>query len=661
MLQHLSAPDLTSDHLTFLIRKNDEEVSMGSIEAVKDWNDVRVLLPVFVAVHPVTGKLRVIFDGRALNVYLLDAHGAVKYETLRDALLLRARVATKLDLQSAFRHVRVHDDDCRYLGFVLDNKVYRYRCLPFGCNWSPALYARMLQPAIDAIRKLGIRIIWYVDDILVVADSREELDAALLRVMQTLAAHGWKVAADKTYCHAYTTIPFLGLCVSFDQNGFASLTVPRSKRDRTVNDLVTVLDTGFSSVNMLQKILGRMNFIRLVIPELGFCRAPLDGAVAAALRRYSSTQIPIIGHLRESMLAILTLLQSDDILDRKATARPQSEDVRVRHVLYSDASAFGWGVLLVDPRGPFKGPPGLPGAHGWSRSGNFSPWEMSMSSAAREIRAILYGIIGLDLRNAVLRWHSDSTSAVAAIHKWASSAQGVADALNELFSELQRRNLDVDISHVRRDLELMPVADWLSRRGWRDRQAEWSFAKADVAKISSALGLTCSGDLFASSRNHHFPVFCSRFLEARSRGDGMFVPWWDRPWWAFPPRSLRSRILQRLVSYLRTSQASLSQSSRRRAINMILIISPVQPTDPDAALWDQLVPVIHKSVVVVARQSPSVPSSSVTSSATTAHSQPRPPQLLPHLRLVGDQGRPAHGPPPWPLTAYRIRIVTNVA
>jgi len=112
---------------------------MNSIEEVRSWNQVRVLLPVFVVAHPVTGKLRVIYDGRALNAYLVDAAGSVKYESLRDALLLRARVATKLDLQAAFRHVRIHDDHQQYFGFTLNGRVYRYTCLPFGCSWSPAL------------------------------------------------------------------------------------------------------------------------------------------------------------------------------------------------------------------------------------------------------------------------------------------------------------------------------------------------------------------------------------------------------------------------------------------------------------------------------------------------------------------------------------------
>jgi len=495
---------------------------MNSIEEVRSWNQVRVLLPVFVVAHPVTGKLRVIYDGRALNAYLVDAAGSVKYESLRDALLLRARVATKLDLQAAFRHVRIHDDHQQYFGFTLNGRVYRYTCLPFGCSWSPALYAKMLAPAIEAIRRAGIRIIWYVDDILVVGDTRQELDAALARVMSILAAHQWKVAADKTFCYAYSTIPFLGLLTEFEADGTARLSIPRAKRDRIVAELSAILTAGHATINDMQKVVGKLGFIRIVVTELGFARSAFDGAIAAA-QRQGSYHIPIIGRLREDLTAILALFRDDAILQRKT---PLPFTYHAEHVLYSDASAFGWGVLLVDPKAPFVGPPGSTQAAGWSRTGVFSPAEIAMSSAAREIRAITYGIIALDLRNARLSWHSDSTSAVAAVFKWASASAGVAEALAELFGEIRRRQLTIELVHVRRELELMPIADWLSRRGWRDRQAEWAMPTDAVVKIGAALNLQCTGDLFASARNKQFPTFCSRFLEVASRGDAMFTPWW---------------------------------------------------------------------------------------------------------------------------------------
>jgi len=478
----------------------------------------------------------------------------------------------------------------------------------------------MLAPAIEAIRRAGIRIIWYVDDILVVGDTRQELDAALARVMSILAAHQWKVAADKTFCYAYSTIPFLGLLTEFEADGTAGLSIPRAKRDRIVAELSAILTAGHATINDMQKVVGKLGFIRIVVTELGFARSAFDGAIAAA-QRQGSYHIPIIGRLREDLTAILALFRDDAILQRKT---PLPFTYHAEHVLYSDASAFGWGVLLVDPKAPFVGPPGSTQAAGWSRTGVFSPAEIAMSSAAREIRAITYGIIALDLRNARLSWHSDSTSAVAAVFKWASASAGVAEALAELFGEIRRRQLTIELVHVRRELELMPIADWLSRRGWRDRQAEWAMPTDAVVKIGAALNLQCTGDLFASARNKQFPTFCSRFLEVASRGDAMFTPWWGRSWWAFPPLSMRARILQRLTTYQLIASAETGKRRRRRWINLILLLTPVRDSDPDISLWNALQPSLVSSVVVYTPH--------VVSASHPSRSQP---PLLPLRKKAG--------------------------
>jgi hypothetical protein len=382
-------------------------------------------------------------------------------------------------------------------------------------------------------------------------------------------------------------------------------------------------------------------------------RASLDGAIAMSTRLHPNYAIPIIGRLKEDMLALRALLLDDAVLQRAADNTRASVD-RAAHHMYSDASAFGWGVLQVDPTGPFSIPPPIAvelvdqkliDTRGWSRTGLFSATECAASSAAREIWAVVRGIVALDLRDCHLLWHTDSTCATAAIGKWASSAPGVAEALAELFGEVRRRRISIEVVHVRRELSLMPVADFLSRRGWRDRQAEWSFARADVDTVLKTFRHSCDADLFASLRNHQFGHWCSQFLEEGSSGDAFFTPWWGHNWWAFPPLSQRGRVLHRLVNHLRSAKASVvwtsandRNHSRHRSLSVVLVTTPVTASDPDAVLWAELAPAIVRSVTLFA---PGVSPSSL---------------LLPALRLIGDRGEPAPGPAPWALIAHLIRI-----
>lgn len=651
----------------YLARKTAEEVRTKAVEFA-DWDHVTVILPVFV-VENEDGKQRIIYDGRALNAYLKKAAGSVSYESVRDALIHTATVGTKMDVASAFRHVLVTPEQQKLLGFVVEGRLMRYRTLPFGVSWSPALFVACLRPVVERLRRAGVRLVWYVDDFLIVAESVAELDAALARVLRELASHGWYASPDKTYCHAYSVIPFLGLRIVFADTGVTEMRVMDAMRRKIIRDIDAMLVSGTAALHVLQKVTGRISFLQIVIPEVGFARTGLDRAVAFATRT-ANRQAPTTGLFRQQLIAIRDLF-AVAVLERRVTATDDLESPGRGVHVFSDASETGWGVLRIDPSGPFQVPPELRGpdvppgdVKGWSAADEFTHAEREQSSAAREILAMVYGIIALDLRDTAVMWHSDATAAVGAVRRWASPSPGVAAALRLLWQQVADRHLSISIQHVHRELSLMPAADWLSRVGWREAQAEWSFAEHDVATVTSAFRVTCDGDLFASRRNHRFPRFCSRFLEEGSRGDAFYQPW-EGPgcWWAFPPFSQRSRIIARLVGYaveaateseLRhlgsqaagrqsSTPSSSSSSSSLLSVQVVLIIRQVLPSDPDAHLWARLRPAIVRSAWV------SVPENH------TGLQRVRP--LLPCLRLIGDDGQAAPAPPHKPLLAHLIRIV----
>ena len=635
----------------FLARKTAEELRTGAVEYAT-FDNVQIILPMFV-VENADGKQRVIFDGRALNAFLRDAAGSVSYESVRDALMHTARVGTKIDIASAFRHVLVDIDQRGLLGFTVEGRLFRYRTLPFGVSWSPALFVAALRPVVDRLRAAGVRLVWYVDDMLILADTVDQLDAALERVLRELAAHGWTASPEKTFCHAYSALPFLGLHVRLD-GGMVRIGILDKSRCKIRRDVEVMLADGDAPLHTLQKVTGRLNFLRIVLPEVGFSRTALDRAVSW-ITRSARRAAPVVGGLRQQLTAIHDLL-SPSVLDRQVSADSDVGGERV-HV-YSDASATGWGVLRVDPNGPFRVPPALIGAEfpvdqpiaGWTATEVFSDTELTMSSAAREILAVVKGIVALDLRDCVIMWHSDATAAVGAIRRWASPSPGMAAVLSLLWREVTSRRLRIHVVHVYRDLALMPAADWLSRVGWREAQAEWALSAADVAAVCTALRFHPDGDLFASRANRRFPVFCSRFLEEGSVGDAFYTPWPGRAWWAFPPWSQRSRFLSRLLDYAIESQVeevvsslfvSSSSSHQSSTLSVVLVTRPICPGDPDSSIWARLRPYVLRSIWIAVPPEPSF-------------RRIRP--LISSLRLLGDDGAPALRAPRFALVAHLIRI-----
>ena len=72
-----------------------------------------------------------------------------------------------IDLQDAFLHVPVHKEYRRFLRFTHLEKVYQFRRLPLGLTSSPQVFTDITRPLVEHCRVKGIRVIFYLDDILV--------------------------------------------------------------------------------------------------------------------------------------------------------------------------------------------------------------------------------------------------------------------------------------------------------------------------------------------------------------------------------------------------------------------------------------------------------------------------------------------------------------
>lgn len=649
---HRSSTSLPAAHRAFLARKTAEELVTGGVHRIKDWSEVAAILPMFVVERELEDgslKLRVIFDGRALNRLLAPAKGSVSYDNVRDALTVGA-YCTKLDIEAAFRNVPVGPESRKYLCFEVEGRLYGYRALPFGVSWSPALFVRALEPVVQRLRDSGLRLIWYVDDILVVADTVSELDQAVARTIDALLDSGWPPSPSKTFPYAYSSIVFLGLQVSF-ADGRSRLSVPTSKANRIRSEALAMVCARTVHVSRLQRLAGRLSFVTVVVPQVGFLRRGIDAAIGDGLKAMHGC-LPVVDRLKQDLLAVAAAAK-----DFPSFSVGFGDDATQRQLglVYSDASATGWGALHVHPGAPMLRIPDVPEfdsaklpPRGWTVGRTFSPVERLLPSGAREVLAVVGGVTALDLRDGAVAWHVDATVAASAISHWRTKSNAVAAALRDLWDTLRLRKLRLHVSHVYRSAELMPVADFLSRRAWRERQAEWQFPKANVPQVLSALRIPHSstpqfGDLFASRRNHLFPSYASRWAEPGSLGDAFHLEWRQpsiRFWWAFPPISQVERLVLRLNSLAVAGAANPSTAQPPPPPINILLVYPASPS------LSSIIPTIRR----LARRDVLLCSSNPSSSSPSGQG------ILPNLRLLSGDGRPAPSAPPWPLRAAWLRV-----
>ena len=82
----------------------------------------------------------------------------------------------KLDLKDAYFSNPIHRNLQKNLGFIWKGYLYQFFCLCFGLSPGPLMFTKLLKVPIALLRKLKVMLIIYLDDILLMAASKEELE-----------------------------------------------------------------------------------------------------------------------------------------------------------------------------------------------------------------------------------------------------------------------------------------------------------------------------------------------------------------------------------------------------------------------------------------------------------------------------------------------------
>lgn len=96
----------------------------------------------------------------------------------------------------------------QYLRFTVDSRCHQFSCLPFGLSCAPWTFTKVIKPLMALLQAWGIRIIIYIDDMLILAELQHlEVLIFLLEVL------GFIVNKKKSILCPAQKLEFLGLLV----------------------------------------------------------------------------------------------------------------------------------------------------------------------------------------------------------------------------------------------------------------------------------------------------------------------------------------------------------------------------------------------------------------------------------------------------------------
>lgn len=253
----------------------------------------------------------------------------------------------KLDLKDAYLTVPVDCSQQKYLRFAWRGRIYQFMCMAFGLSPAPRSFTKLLRVVVAFLRKRGVRLVVYLDDFLIMNETREGALADLQAALDLLQALGFLINWEKSVKEPSKTMEYLGMVINSVQLSFALLA---SK----VQDVKRMCERALSSEQVILRdvalILG--NFTS-AIPTIPFAQS-----------HYRNMQRFYIGESQKAPgnLNVRCCLSPESRLDLewwvvnldKVNGKeffPKIPDLEI----YLDASMTGWGAICngVTTRGPW--------------------------------------------------------------------------------------------------------------------------------------------------------------------------------------------------------------------------------------------------------------------------------------------------------------------
>ncbi len=126
-----------------------------------------------------------------------------------------ARYFTKLDVRWGYNNVRIREGDKWKAAFRTNQGMFEPLVMFFGLTNSPATFQTMMNDIFADLIQDGLVCI-YMDDILVFAQTRTELQAITRRVLERLRRHKLYLKAEKCEFER-EQVEYLGLIISHDR------------------------------------------------------------------------------------------------------------------------------------------------------------------------------------------------------------------------------------------------------------------------------------------------------------------------------------------------------------------------------------------------------------------------------------------------------------
>jgi hypothetical protein len=166
--------------------------------------------PIFLILKK-SGGMRPILNLKKLNAAYLDTP-YFRMETMEDVrhTLRPGDWVASIDLRDAYFHVRLHHSTRKYMCFGWKAHLFSFCVLLFGLSPAPKVFTSLTRFIKAKLGAKGIRIIFYINNILILGSSFNICLKNTLEAFYLLIDAGFVIHWEKSSLIPSTDFPFLG-------------------------------------------------------------------------------------------------------------------------------------------------------------------------------------------------------------------------------------------------------------------------------------------------------------------------------------------------------------------------------------------------------------------------------------------------------------------
>ena len=470
------------------------------------------------------GSFRMILNLKPLNPHVHYEH--FKMSTLNSALHLITKdcYMASIDLADAYYSISVAESHRKYLQFQFQGYTYQFTCMANGISSAPRTFTKLLKVPLSHLRqKHNITITAYLDDLLLIAQSREKLIQDIDITLDLLISLGFKISGEKSALIPSQTVQFLGFTIDSKN---MKVTLGLGKPDNIKHFISEVLPIHRVQIRTFASLVGKLA-ATLPANQYGqiFLKR-LETAKAKALLQANFSyegMLTMTQHIRQDLLWWLANIDSI----YRPIVRPNP------HItIYTDASFLGWGCHIP--------------SMSLRTGGRWDPSELGYDINYLELKAVLFSLQSAcrEIQSQHILIRSDNTTTVVGINRQGSTHSYTCNNVSrDIWLWAMEHKNWLSATHCPGSLNIH--ADYESRV-FNDC-TEWTLNFGNFESICELFGRP-SIDLFASRLNYQVSTYCAWVPDPGALAvDAFTINWADYELiYLFPPFSVIGRALHKI-------------------------------------------------------------------------------------------------------------------